>query len=592
MVSAGNKTRSSRLAGGVAAAALAFAMASACTTSSAPSLSPVSAASTASVRESECYRLDMAKHAWSDIAVTCQRAATNPDATTGDFAIAKFHVGRARNELKDYAESAAALDLALAMPGVQKELRRRILLSSGKARLGLRDFPAAIEALTEALVLGPDDPDATMQLGEAHLAIGRSDLATRDFDRVIALVAASNVQRSDMAATAENRLGAIAITSGGTGGLESAARHYEAARKWNADSLDAWLGSGAASIQLASLRKGAEAQVFYERAANAYRHAMRLAPAAVDAQTGMGTAMFGLGKPDEAVGYFARAVELAPASAPRRLDLARALRRAGRLADAERAYDQVNRLEASARSYFEASDVQIALGATDRARESLLSAQKLDPVFSGAFLGLGKLLFNQGPQHFPAARDQFHEAERLTRSGDTAMRAESLYYLSRIETEGGGKDARLAISYAEDAIALDPGPAPYRAQACLVRIRFLAKEDVRRASGAGPCTVSDDSADAHLLSGMYHLRVAHFAIGDDRKRNWENAYLAFSAGQRKVDAAPELERASLRERLAFGEGLALYCVGFADVGRQATSQAGTDVRAYFDTFHVARCETY
>jgi len=48
----------------------------------------------------------------------------------------------------------------------------------------------------------------------------------------------------------------------------------------------------------------------------------------------------------------------------------------------------------------------------------------------------------------------------------------------------------------------------------------------------------------------------------------------------------------LRERLAFGEGLALYCVGFADVGRQAISQASTDVRAYFDMFHVARCETY
>lgn len=592
MGSAASKSRCVRLVGSTAAAALAISMSTACTTSGAQGHSAVSLPAMATVRESECYKLDMAPHAWSDIAGTCQRAATNPSSTTGDFAIAKYHVGRAHNELKDYAESAAALDLALAMPDVQKELRRRILLVSGKARLGLRDFPTAIESLTEALVLGPDDPDAIMQLGEAHLAIGRSDLATRDFEKVIALATAAKLQYSEMAATAENRLGAISITSGNADGLKSAVRHYEAARKWNADNVDAWLGSGAASVQLASLSSGSEAQALYEQAANAYRHAMRLAPAAVDAQTGMGAALFGLGRPDEAVEYFARAVELAPASAPRRLDLARALRRAGRLAEAERTYLQVNSLEATARSYFETADVQIALGGNDRARESLLAAQRLDPAFSGAFLGLGKLLFNQGPQHFPAARDQLREAERLTRSGDTAVRAEALYYLSRIETEGAGKDARLAISYVEEAIALDPEASQYRAQACLVRIHFLTKEDVRRTSGAGPCTVSDDSAGAHLLSGMYHLRVAHFVVGDDRKRNWENAYLAFSAGQLKLDATPEAERASLRERLAFGEGLALYCVGFADVGRQATGQASTDVRAYFDTYHVARCETY
>lgn len=544
------------------------------------------------LREGDCYRLEMTQKAWESIVATCQRAAVNPRATTGDFAIANYHVGRARTEMKDYGEAITALDLSLAMPGVQKELRRRILLTSGEARLGQRDFPAAIEALEQALVLGPNDLDATMNLGEAHLGAGRSDLAVRDFEKVVALAAADATGHARAAAVAETRLGAIAIASPGPGALENAMRHYDAARKLDDDNVDAWLGAGAASVQLAGVRGGAEAHALYEQAANAYRHAMRLAPSAVDAQTGMGAALFGLGKPDEAVTYYARAVELAPGSAARRLDLARALRRAGQLAEAERTYDQVSQLEASARTYFETAEVQIDLGATDRARESLLAAQRLDPAFSGAFLGLGKLLFHQGPQHFPAAADQFREAERLTRTGDNTMRAEALYYLSRIETEGGGKDARLAVKYAEDAIALDPGPAAYRAQACLVRIRFLTKDDVRRATGSGPCTVAEESAGAYLLSGMYQLRVAHFAIGDDRKRNWENAYLAFSTGQQKIDAAPEAERAGLRERLAFGQGLALYCVGFADVGRQSINQASTDVRSYFDMFHVARCETY
>lgn len=592
MVPVGHASRVQHLIGGAALTVLAALMGAACTTAGPGNSGSLSAAPSGVPRESECFRLEMAPYPWSAVAATCQRASTDPKTTTGDFAIASYHVGRARAEMQDFAGSAAAIDLALAMPGVQKELRRRILLTSGKARLGLRDFPAAIEALQQAAILDPNDSDTTMQLGEAHLAIGRSDLAVRDFEKVVALASPGEARLSRLAAVAETRLGAIAITSGDPNGLQQAATHYEAARKWDADNIDSWLGSGAAAVQLAGLRTGPEAQTLYGQAANAYRHAIRLAPSAVDAQTGMGAALFGLGKPSEAVEYYGRAVELAPTSASRRLDLARALRKAGRLPDAERTYEQVNRLEPSARTYFETAEVQIALGADERARDSLIASQRLDPAFSGAFLGLGKLLFQGGVQHFPAARDQFLEAERLTRSSDPVMRAEALYYLSRIETEGGGKDSRLAISYAEEASALDPGPAAYRAQACLVRIRFLTKEDVRRATGAGPCAVSDDSASAHLMSGMYQLRVAHFALGDDRKRSWENAYLAFSAGLRKVDAAPEPERASMSERLAFGEGLALYCVGFADVGRQTISQASTDVRAYFDTFHVARCETY
>lgn len=578
-----------RFRAGATASIAALLVAGACSTSGAQA--PMSSVG-ASLREAECYRLEMATHAWDTIARTCQRAATQPRATIGDFAIANYHVGRARAELKDFGEAATALDLALSMPGVQKELRRRILLAAGKARLGQREFPAAINALNEALVLGPNDIDATMVLGEAHLGAGQTDLASRDFEKVVSIAAADGGKHARMAAIAETRLGAIAIAMPGEVALEDASRHYGAARTWDADNVDAWLGLGAAGVQLAGLRSGAEAQALYDQAASAFRHAMRLAPAAVDAQTGMGAALFGLGKPDEAISHYARAVELAPSSAGRRLDLARALRRAERLVEAERTYDQVNGLEPTARTYYEAAEVQIELAAHDRARESLLAAQRLDPAFAGAFVGLGKLLFRQGPQHFPAATDQFREAERLTRTGDTHLRAESLYYLSRIETEGGGKDARLATKYAEEAIALDPGPAAYRAQACLVRIRFLTKEEVRRVSGSGPCTVSEESAGSYLLSGMYHLRIAHFALGDDRKRNWESAYRAFSAGQQKVDLAPEAERASLHARLGFGEGLALYCVGFADVGRQATSQASADVRAYFDTFHVARCESY
>lgn len=592
--------------------ALALALAGAC--ASVPGTG-ASAVGPSVLREADCYRLDLppravlssqptppgqpghpgqeapaAAYDWDALASVCQRAATDPRATTGAFAIASYHVGRARNELKDYAEAINTLDLALSMPGVQKDLRRRILLTSGRAKIGQRVFPAAIDALREALILGPEDLDTRMSLGEAYLGAGQPDLASSEFEAVVALAGRDRTTHAHTASAALTRLGAIAIAAPGAEGPAAALRYYEAARSWDEMNPEAWLGAGAAGLRLAQGRQGVDAHVLFEQAEIAFRRAGRLAPAAVEAQTGLGEALFGLGRMEDALSAYARAVELAPASAGRRLDLARAQARAGRMADAERTYDEVNRLEASARSYYEMAGVQLALGAADRARDSLMASQRLDPAFAGAFLGLGRLLFDKGPQHFPAAADQFRQAERLGQAGDTALRAEALYYLSRIETEGGGKDARLAARYAEQAMALDSAPASYRAQACLVRIRFLTRET--SVPGPGTCAPVAQSPQAYLLSGMYHLRLAHFAAGDDRKRNWEDAYLAFATGQQRIDQAPESERPSLRERLAFGQGLSLYCVGFADVGRQATGQASNDVRAYFDTYHVARCETY
>ena len=134
-----------------------------------------------------------------------------------------------------------------------------------------------------------------MVLGEAHLGAGQTDLASRDFEKVVSIAAADGGKHARMAAIAETRLGAIAIAMPGEVALEDASRHYGAARTWDADNVDAWLGLGAAGVQLAGLRSGAEAQALYDQAASAFRHAMRLAPAVVDAQTGMGAALFGLG---------------------------------------------------------------------------------------------------------------------------------------------------------------------------------------------------------------------------------------------------------------------------------------------------------
>jgi tetratricopeptide (TPR) repeat protein len=334
---------------------------------------------------------------------------------------------------------------------------------------------------------------------------------------------------------------------------------------------------------------------WHGRAIAAYTEAARLAPQAAEAYAGWARALQGAGRVEEALSQFVRAADLAPADSSRRIELARAQRAALRLADAEQSYLAALRAAPDPRAWFEVSGVQLELGRIDAARTSLESAQKLDPTFPGAFLGLGKLLYHQGSAHFAAAKDQFREADRLSRlAGDTVMRAEALYHLSRIETEGATGDRKAAIESADAAAALDARNPSYPEQACLSRVRFLDRETARSQDAGARCMFPNapGSAQHLMLKGMFELRAAHFAAGDDKKRRWETAYAAFAEGLKKLDERGGAQSEALKNRLELGEGISLYCVGFAGIGLQSIEKADKDARAFLDTYHVARCASY
>jgi tetratricopeptide (TPR) repeat protein len=575
---------------GACTPALALLLAGAC--SSTAALPPSGPAPDLSARA--CYGPVIDQRATPESIVrVCGAAAKADRITVPEYAHANFHLGRAQGALRDYAPAAASLSRAVdLLEGRTDPVLPRALHELGRVEAALRNHVDAIAHLSQSLSVDPRNIEALFDLAETRLASGDVDGAEHDFEAVIALAASDPRNRKPIASRAGVRLGAIAMQTPTADASRRALSAYEAARSAQPANAEAWLGYGAAALRMAGFEASGD---WNSRALTAYAEAARLAPESAEAHAGAARAMRGLGRIEDAIAQFARAAELAPSEPARRIELARAQRAALRLADAEQNYMVALGTEPDPRAWFEVSGVQLELGRLDAARASLENAQKLDPTFPGAFLGLGKLLFRQGPGHFPAARDQLREAERLTRlAGDAPMRAESLYYLSRIETESGAGDRKIAIESADTAAALDARNASYPEQACLARIRFLNRETAANRDAGAPCAfgASPPSALKLLLKGMFQLRAAHFAPGDDKKRRWEDAYAAFTDGLKLLDQRGDAQREALKNRLELGQGMSLYCVGFAGIGLQSIDKADKDARAFLDTYHVARCASY
>lgn len=332
-------------------------------------------------------------------------------------------------------------------------------------------------------------------------------------------------------------------------------------------------------------------------ALRAFELAERLAPEDFVPVAGSARTLIRMGRSEDGVRRFQRAVELAPDNVSLLIEISQVLASSGRDAEAETSLLRALALAPPDGSLqVELARIQLAQGRSEDALSAFEAAARLDPGLASAFLGIGGVLFSKGPSHFPAARTQLLEADRLaSRSRDAHTRGQALYLLSRIETEGAAPPQVSAIRLADEAVSTDGLNGEYRAQACLARIRLL---DRTRAGllgeTAGVCAAAGagSPAQARLLSGLHQLRLAHFANGDDRKRRWESAYRSFSEGL-EVLGPPDSDRArQLRSRLEMGQGMAYYCIGFADIGRQMMERSEKEARAYFDTYRVARCSDY
>lgn len=577
-------------------------LAAACTVlaagcASAPAAGP-SQAGHVTLRETDCYAVkDFPAAPPAQVVAVCEKAAARPGATVAHYAAATYRIGDAQLALKAYPDAVRSLTLAVDLLDRQQgTLLPSALHALARGQIAQRSFDPAIAGLTRVIELQPGNVSARFDLADAHTQLGAAQKAMDGYRTVIALASEPGANRDlRLASRAGVRLGGLVLQTAQADSARRAQDIFRAARDADPANAEAFMGLGLASLRLATADGASPGNTHFTEALQAYDSAIALAANSADAHAGRARALQALGRLDEAISGYRRAAQLAPDQSARFVELARAEVAASRLPDAEGSYTQALRLEPAASTWFELADVQIARNDLARARVSLEAAQKLDPTFPGAYLGLGKLLYREGVPNFAAARDQLREAERLTRlSGDVAMRAEAAHYISRIETEGGG-DRKSALDNADLAMMLDARNDAFREQACLARIRFLNKDSAKAQDAGAACAggPNPEAASAKLMKGMFELRAAQFARGDDKKRRWEAAYLAFNQGLGAVDAVePAAERPFLRRRLEVGQGLSLYCVGFADVGRQAVGQADKDARAYFDTYRIAQCADY
>lgn len=547
----------------------------------------------------DCYR-DIEVTAPPDVAeAVCSRALSASSIDIQSYAFANLHLGEARLRSKSYDKAAEPLRLAAELfAGRSTGARRRALHDLAQALSGSLNSPEAIAALDEALQLPGPRTHILFDRAEAMLASGRVVEASADFRSVIAGARRTDAGEKHLAARAGVHLGDLALLESTPESLQRAKEAFETARRDDPDSPSAATGLGRTSLALAGLSSdGPSASDHLSDALRAFELAERLAPQDSVPVAGSGRTLIRMGRLEEGARRLQRALELSPDSIPLLVEISRALASSGRLEEAEAPLQRALVLAPpDAALRVELARIQLAQGRPDDALISFEGAARLDPSLASSFLGVGSILFNKGPAHFPAARTQLLEAERLAARGrDTPTRGQALYFLSRIETEGSASPQTAAIRLADEAVSIDGRNGEYRAQACLARIRLLDKAragSLGDTSGVCAAAGAGSPAQAKLLSGLHQLRLAHFANGDDRKRRWESAYKSFSEGLEGLGAPDSEGERQLKSRLEMGQGMAYYCIGFAEIGRQMMERSDKEARAFYDTYHVARCSDY
>jgi tetratricopeptide (TPR) repeat protein len=325
-----------------------------------------------------------------------------------------------------------------------------------------------------------------------------------------------------------------------------------------------------------------------------------------------------LGRTDPAIGAAERSVPFAPAAGVERAEDYRMLGRAYMQRDPVRAaaaFEEASRhapdLPWRSRVLTELAAAYEASEQPIPARERLNQAVLDDPTNALAFVKLGVNYFETPPPAYAPSNDAMLNAERLTdprhtmhdiasHDRDRGVRAQALYYLSRLRIEWPGHyDGQAATQYADEAFRLE-GSSENRAQACLARVRAGAVS--AGTPTLGYCSAigqAAPSASSYLYEGVYHLRRAQYLRGGDNNRALEAAYRAFSEGLRILPSGDDRE---LQARLLQGQATSQYCIGFAQVGHDLEASiarliGGQDAREiadaahkFFDDYRVRTCD--
>jgi tetratricopeptide (TPR) repeat protein len=234
----------------------------------------------------------------------------------------------------------------------------------------------ALEALTNAARLLPEDAAAQSNLGHALRAAGRLEEAAACYGQAVAIEPHHGTLHVDLATTLR-----------GLGRPEAAAASYRKALETDSRRAPVHVNLGNALGDLGR----------FSDAAASYRRAIELEPGLVEAHSNLGSALQNLGQLDAAVASYRRALEIQPQFAPAHSNLGNALQRLGHLREAVASCRRAIAIQPDlAAAHTNLGNALRDLGDLTEALANHRRAVKLQPDFAEAHNNLGNALRDLG----------------------------------------------------------------------------------------------------------------------------------------------------------------------------------------------------
>lgn len=339
----------------------------------------------------------------------------------------------------------------------------------------------ALPALQKTVELAPDDAEAHLHLGNAHMDGGHPDLAMPYFMRALELAPAF--------AEALSRLGDVLQAQGH---LKEAAECYGGALEIDPALAMAHRGKGDVLV----------AQQQFQSAQSSYRQALTLEPGAADIHRKLGDVHVALNRPDTALQSYAAALEMDPENAMAHGGMGNVLLRLDRNVQAAASYRSATALPtANAAHYHGLGRSLHALGATADAESAYRQSIALDASLAAPMLHYADLL-RETRRKEPAIA--IYQAVLLLEPNNV----DALNNLGMALQEDGQLEAALA-SFRQVALLAPDNPVTHSNIAAALNDmgqREAALESCRRAVKLGP-----KSTAAHVNLGTCLMEMGRLS---------------------------------------------------------------------------------